>query len=438
MPGEAPPVINEDCLYLNIWAPAHKGLPRAVLVKIYGGGFSNGSGAMPLYWGDKLARRDIIVVTFNYRVGPFGFLAHPELTEESPAHTSGNYGLLDQIAALEWVQRNIAAFGGDPRRVTIVGQSAGANSVSILMASPLAKGLFHGAIAESGGLFEPLKIAPSYLLANAEKDGLAYAYSVNAHSLAELRALPADALMQGKADSIVHPILEPTVMPMSPYDVFAAGRQNDVPLLIGSNANEAGALIPDLAKTTTASIKSDLTKSFGFLPPDLLTAALAAYPHETDPQAKEARLGFERDIRFGWDMWSWARLQASTGTNKVFYYYFDGMPPYPKGSIYQDWGASHFAELWYVFDHLDQENWQWTQQDKTLAKVMSTYWVNFVKYGDPNGTGLPHWPNFHGADGAVQYLGTQVRTQGVTNLNSLRVFDEVYDRARGKPFDKKR
>jgi len=433
MPGETPPAVSEDCLYLNIWKPAHKGPAKAVLVKIYGGGFSNGSGAMPLYWGDKLARQGIIVVTFNYRLGPFGFLAHPELTRESAAHTSGNYGLLDQIAALRWVQSNIAAFGGDPGRVTIVGQSAGANSVSILMASPLAKGLFQGAIAESGGLFEPLKIAPPYLLPNAEKEGVAYATSLNAHSLAELRALPAEALLHGKAGNITHVILEPSVLPESPYDVFAAGRQNDVPLLVGSNANEAGAMIPDLPATTAATVKDDLKKSFGFLSDDLLAAALTAYPHETDLQARQARLGFERDIRFGWDMWSWARLQSKTGRNKVFYYYFDQTPPFPKGSVYQDWGASHFSELWYVFDHLDQENWKWSPQDRYLAKAMSTYWVNFVKRGDPNGDHLPPWPNFTG-EGPVQYLGSDIHSGAVANLNSLRVFDDVYNRARGFPF----
>ncbi len=191
MPGEAPPRTSEDCLYLNVWAPAH-GTSHAVMVWIYGGGFSNGSAAMPLYWGDELARKGIVVVTFGYRLGPFGFLASPELTKESPFHSSGNYGLMDQIAALEWVRDNIAAFGGDPARVTIAGQSAGAASVSILLASPLANGLFRGAIAESGGMFEPMQLAPGYLLANAEHDGEAFAKELGATSLARLRALPAD------------------------------------------------------------------------------------------------------------------------------------------------------------------------------------------------------------------------------------------------------
>ena len=243
MPGETPPKVSEDCLYLNIWTPAktaHEHLP--VIVWIYGGGYINGSASMPLYWGDRLAHKGVIVVTIAYRLGPLGFLAHPELTRESPHHSSGNYGLMDQIAALEWIQRNIAAFGGDPKNVTIAGQSSGAISVSILMASPLAKGLFQRAIGESGGLFEPLQLAPKFLLANAERDGEKYAVSLGATSLQELRRLPA-GLLTGNAGGICHPVIEPYVLPLSPYEAFTSGQQNDVPLLIGSNAEEARAMM---------------------------------------------------------------------------------------------------------------------------------------------------------------------------------------------------
>ncbi|MFZ0291044.1 MAG: carboxylesterase family protein [Candidatus Sulfotelmatobacter sp.] len=438
MPGETPPAVSEDCLYLNIWTPAEPTTtttktkpapqPLPVFVWIYGGGFINGSAAMPLYWGDRLAHQGLIVVTIAYRLGPLGFLALPELTRESPNHSSGNYGLMDQIAALEWIQRNIAAFGGDPKNVTIAGQSSGAMSVSILMASPRAKGLFQRAIGESGGLFEPLQLAPKYLLANAEREGDKYAASLGAASLVELRRLPASQLT-GNAGGICHPVIEPYLLPVSPYEAFATGKQNDVPLLIGSNADEARALV-DVSNVKAATFDSDLQHSFGQLPPPLVTA----YPHSTDQEAKQARLDLERDLRFGWDMWAWARLQSATGQSPVFYYSFTQQPPFPSGSVYEGWGASHFAELWYVFDHLDQAPWHWTVADRKVAEEMSGYWVNFAKSGNPNGAGLPTWPAFTNTDGKVLYLGDPIIIGGVANINSLKVFDTVYSMVRGTQF----
>jgi para-nitrobenzyl esterase len=429
MPGETPPAVSEDCLYLNIWTPARNARERLpVLVWIYGGGWINGSSSMPLYWGDRLARKGVIVVTIAYRVGPLGFLALPELTRESSHQSSGNYGLMDQIAALEWVRRNIAAFGGDPLRVTIAGQSAGAMSVSILMASPRAKGLFQRAIGESGGLFEPLQLAPKYLLANAEQDGEKYAASLGAVSLKELRRLPAN-LFAGNAGGIVHPVIEPYLLPLSPYEAFAAGLQNDVPLLLGSNAEEARSLV-DVTHGTASSFDSDIEQSYGKLPAPLL----AAYPHATDSEARQARLNLERDLRFGWDMWAWATLQAAAGHAPVYYYSFKQQPPFPAGSVYEGWGASHYAELWYTFDHLDQSPWKWTAADRKLANQMSSYWVNFAKSGDPNGPGLPDWPAFTPAEGKVVSLGSPITVGGVASLNTLQVFDAVYTMVRGKPF----
>jgi para-nitrobenzyl esterase len=429
MPGEAPPVVNEDCLYLNIWTPAKSAQEHLpVIVWIYGGGFISGSASMPLYWGDRLAHKGVIVVTIAYRLGPLGFLAHPELTRESAHHSSGNYGLMDQIAALEWIQRNIAAFGGDPKTVTIAGQSSGSISVSMLMASPLAKGLFQRAIGESGGLFEPLQLQPKYLLANAERDGEKYAVSLGATSLQQLRSLPA-AKLTGNAGGTVHPVIEAYVLPASPYDAFTSGQQNDVPLLLGSNAEEARALT-DVSHVTAASFDKDLEQSVGALPPQLA----AAYPHTTDVEARQAQLSLERDLRFGWDMWAWARLQAATGKSPVYYYSFRQQPPFPAGSIYAGWGASHFAELWYVFDHLDQEPWHWTKADRRVADEMSSYWVNFAKAGNPNGQGLPVWPAFTNADSKVLYMGDPITVDDVANINSLRVFDSVYTMVRGKAF----
>ena len=429
MPGETPPAVSEDCLYLNIWTPAktaHEHLP--VIVWIYGGGYINGSASMPLYWGDRLAQKRVIVVTIAYRLGPLGFLALPELTRESPHHSSGNYGLMDQIAALEWIRRNVAAFGGDPKCVTIAGQSSGSISVSILMASPLAKGLFQRAIGESGGLFEPLQLAPKFLLANAERDGQTYAASLGAASLKELRRLPA-TLLTGNAGGIVHPVIEPYVLPLSPYEAFTSGQQNDVPLLIGSNADEARALV-NVSHVTAATFDSDLERSVGQLPP----ALVAAYPHATDEVAGQAQLGLERDLRFGWDMWAWARLQAGTGKSPVFYYSFRQQPPFPASSVYAGWGASHFAELWYVFDHLDQSPWNWTAADRKLAEEMSSYWVNFARSGDPNGPGLPSWAAFTSTESKVQYLAAPITVGGVANIQGLSVFDAVYTTVRGTPF----
>jgi para-nitrobenzyl esterase len=431
MPGETTPAVSEDCLYLNIWTPAEaKTAPEhlPVIVWIYGGGYINGSASMPLYWGDRLAQKGVVVVTISYRLGPLGFLALPELTRESPHHSSGNYGLMDQIAALEWIQRNIAAFGGDPKCVTIAGQSSGSISVSILMVSPLAKGLFQRAIGESGGLFEPLQLAPKYVLANAEHDGEKYAVSLGAASLQQLRQLPASQLT-GNASGIVHPVIDPYVLPLSPYEAFTSGQQNDVALLIGSNADEARALV-DVSHHTAATFDSDLEHSVGQLPP----ALVAAYPHATDEEARQAQLGLERDLRFGWDMWAWARLQAGTGQSPVFYYSFRQQPPFPAGSVYAGWGASHFAELWYVFDHLDQSPWNWTAADRKLAEEMSSYWVNFARSGDPNGLGLPPWPAFTNAESKVQYLGDPIIVGSVANIHGLSVFDAVYSTVRGKPF----
>jgi len=428
MPGEKPPTTSEDCLYLNIWTPAKSADERLpVMVWIYGGGYTNGSASMPLYWGDKLAQRGVVVVTLAYRLGPLGFLAHPELTAESTHKSSGNYGLMDQIAALEWIQRNIAAFGGDRERVTIAGQSAGAMSVSMLMASPRAKGLFHRAIGQSGGVFEPLQIAPQYLLVNAERDGKEYVSSLRADSIAALRKRPAAELLEGTANSVSHPVIEPYVLPTGPYDALVAGSYNNVPILVGFNAEEARALV-DVTRVKAATFAAAIERSFGTLPPPLI----AAYPHATDAQAQQARLDLERDLRFAWDAWTWGRLQSVRG--RAYFYHFMRRPPFPEDSISHDWGASHFAELWYMFDHLDQEAWAWSATDRQLAQLMASYWTNFVKSGDPNGEGLPRWPTFD--TGNALHFTDSVFVDSLPGTSKLQVFDAVYDEVRGKSFGK--
>ncbi len=426
MPGEAPPVTSEDCLYLNVWSPVeHDSEPLPVIVWIHGGGWTNGATAMPLYSGANLAKRGVVFVSVAYRQGPLGFLAHPELSAE--AGSSGNYALMDQIAALRWVQANIASFGGDPKRVTIAGQSAGGMAVSMLMASPEAHGLFSGAIGQSGGLFEPLQLAPNYQLAAAEKDGVAYAASMGAQSLEELRALPAAKLLGGKAGSVGHPVIEPRFLPLSPYDAYVAGKVAPVPLLAGANAEE-GRSLADLSRVTAANYAEDLKRAWGDLPSPLVTA----YPFTTDAEAKTARTSFERDLRFGWDMWAWARLQAKAG-RPAFYYRFDHAPPFPAGSVREDWGAAHFSELWYMFDNLAPEDGAWTGADRMLADRMARYWVNFARTGDPNGPGLPAWPAF-GAGGQVLVLGDTIAPRPAPVDLQLRVFDSVYDAVRGSAF----
>ena len=429
MPGEPPSPTNEDCLYLNIWTPdttgGKNGQSWPVIVWVPGGGLINGSTSIPLYDGAALARRGVIVVTVAYRLGVLGFLAHPELTAESGMGGSGNYGVMDQIAALEWVRANIAAFGGDPERVTVAGQSAGATSVSILMASPRARGLFQRAIGQSGGLFEPLALAPRYLLGNAEADGLAYGAALGAPTLAQLRGLPVERFLGGRGDVVVHPVIEPRVLPEPPYEVFIAGRHNDVPLLVGFNAEEARSLT-DLSEVTALNFHEQLTARWGALPP----ALLEPYAFATDAEAREARADFERDLRFGWDIRAWARLAASHGQAPVHAYYFSRRPPYLEGSVQQAWGAGHFAELWYMFDHLDQQPWPWTEADRRLADAMAGYWAAFARGGDPNGGGRPDWPAFVAAEEGVLMLDEDIEPGVLPNNAALDVFDGVYESIR--------
>ena len=345
----------------------------------------------------RLFTRGVIVVTINYRVGLLGWLAHPELTRESGYHSSGNYGLLDQIAALAWIKRNIAAFGGDPARVTIWGQSAGSMSVSLLMASPLARGLFQRAIGQSGGYLVPPAATRSpegLFLKGAEEKGVRLASDLGAMSLEAVRKLEPEQFLKNGIAGTMHPIIDGYVLPEEPYFAFAAGRQNDVPILIGSNADDARPLIAS-GTIRLATFVEDVGNAWGSkVVRGLAEEYIKTLSGHDRPRGAESRANFERELRFGWDMWTWGKMQAKTGRAKVFSYYFAHLPPYPKDSPFAGWGAGHWAELPYVFDHLSQESWAWSDADRALANVMATYWTNFAKSGDPNSDGVPVWPDF--------------------------------------------
>lgn len=417
--GAAAPVpMSEDCLYLNVWtaAPA-PGARRPVMLWLHPGGFTGGSGSSPATDGESLAKKGVVVVTINYRLGIFGFFSHPELTSESDRRASGNQGLQDQVAALEWVRRNIAAFGGDPKRVTIFGDSAGAMSVGDLMASPQARGLFEHAIAESGS-YIGLSVNPMKTLADAEQDGLQTAEKLGARSLAELRAKPAEELLRAARGGF--PIVDGWFLPDDPAAIFAQGRQNDVPLLVGSNKDEGTFF---LQPTTAAASLERVHRRFG----DLADTFLKLYPAGSDAEATNSQLAAFRD-ELGWVMRKWAELQTATGKSKAFLYYFTHEPPSgavsPRGGRAS--GATHGAEAQYVFENL-LGNRPWTELDRRLADTISSYWVNFASHGNPNGKGLPRWPAFdvRGSDRPM-VLGDTVEVGPAPNGSQLAFYEAWY------------
>ena len=423
--GSRPPSgMSEDCLYLNVWTPAKSAKDRIpVLVWIYGGGFSAGATSERNYSGEKLAKKGVVLVSIAYRVGQLGFLAHPELSAENPHHASGNYGLLDQIVGLQWVKKNIAAFGGDPKKVTIFGESAGGISVSMLCASPLAKGLFEGAISESGGSFGPPR--PTTLpgenlkrLADAERDGEAYAKTAGVSSIAELRKLASDKLPSGRGLGMSWPIIDGYVIPDDQYKLYAAGKFNHTPILVGYNSDEGASFSPP---RTPEDYIANTQKRYGKFAGDLIKA----YPPGSGAVAKTAR-DLTRDTTFGWHTWIWARLQSQTGKSKVFYYYFDQHPQYPEGSPQAGRGSPHGQEVAYVFAHLNANSPQTTKTDLEISDAMSTYWVNFAKHGDPNGDGVPQWPAFSDKNPQVMYFSQTPHTGPVPGAESLKVLDGYF------------
>ena len=386
---------SEDCLSLSVWTPASTPSDRLpVMVWIHGGGFFSGASDEHRHDGLTLASKGVVLVEINYRLGAMGFLAHPDLTAESPDHASGNYGLLDQIAALRWVRDNIAGFGGDPNQVTIFGESAGSMSVSALMASPLAAGLFQRAIGQSGAYFD--SAAPSLALLplrEAEQRGVALATEVGARSLAELRAKPAADLVKavGRESTRFAPILDGVVLPATLLEVFSAGRQHHVPLLAGWNSAES-----TTAPTTVAAFRAQLARLF----PNDLDAAAKVYPSGNNLEASASAVALASDNFIAAGTWTWIEMHRATGGAPVYRYLFDQILPTATGNPPPyDPGAAHASDIEYVFNTLDSKKLAWRAEDRDVAGLMSSYWTNFAKRGDPNGGSLPKWPAWSEANG---------------------------------------
>ena len=374
---------SEDCLYLNLWLPENHGPEKLpVMFWIFGGGMVAGSTSEPRQDGGNLCKKGVLIVSANYRLGVFGLMAHPDLTKESENHASGNYSTLDQIAALQWVKRNIAAFGGDPDNVTIFGESAGSASVSALVASPLAKGLFARAIGESGTLFMPGSKMTA--LADAEAQGVALAGQLGKTTIDELRALPAKEIMLSLKTHPVgrfHAVADGYVFPRDLTEIYTSGAQNRVPLLVGWNRDEGRNAVFGKEAPTLAHYVEWVRSKEG----DKADLFLKEYPAATDLEAAEAATTLGVDLGNGYETWKWLGAQAATGA-PVYRYRFDQALPPPVGS------SPHASEIEYVFRVLSSRDLPWTDADRKTSEVISTYWTNFAKTGSPNGGGLPEWP----------------------------------------------
>jgi para-nitrobenzyl esterase len=452
--------MSEDCLYLNVWTPAGSADEKLpVLVYIFGGGFQNGDGSEPRYDGESMARRGIVAVTLNYRTNIFGFFSHPELTRESPHHASGNYGLLDQVAALRWVHQNIAAFGGDPKRVTIAGESAGSLSVSALMASPLSRDLMAGAIGESGALISTLPPRP---LAETEKDGLDFGEKAGAPTLAALRALSAEKIQEILASSAPsgHPggrggpgaasaprlrfsaNLDGHFLPKALTEIYEAGEQARVPLLAGSNSEEMPArVILGKDEPTVRAFAEAVRKIYGESADEVLKVYAPKTPDEVLQAATD--LASARFIAFG--TWKWTELQMRTGGKPVYRYLYTrvrpkylGMPgqPPPAPPVGMPApapprGAAHSAEIQYAMGNLDlDERYPWDADDRKVSETMQAYFVNFIETGDPNGRGLPRWPRYEEATG---YMRMRLDVVSAAEPETDRARYEVLDAVAAKP-----
>ena len=406
---------SEDCLTLNIFAPADAaGKKLPVKFWIHGGGFSEGSSEVPVYDGTEVAKTGIIVVTINYRLGVFGLLALPELTAESPHHASGNWGYLDQVAALEWVKKNIAAFGGDPAKVTIDGQSAGAGSVHALIASPLTKGLFRAAMAESGS---GLTLALRPTLAETEKSGQEFAAKVGAHSLKELRAISADTLNAAGKGMRFPSGVDGYFLPEDPIKVLAEGKENDVPFLTGIQGEDYRQRTPNVL--TAVEFKKMATDKFG----EMADAFLKLYPADTAQQAAASLPQSGRDDAKA-SMYMWVQLRAKTEKTPVYTYFFTHPLPDPA---HPEFGAFHTGEVPYAFRNLAMFDRPFTDVDHKLADTISAYWKNFLTTGNPDGPGVPKWACVGIGAPQTQEIGDHTGPVPLMSPEKLQFWMKYYD-----------
>jgi len=427
-PPPREPARSEDCLYANVWTSANNANDRRpVMVWIYGGGFTGGSGGLAWYDGENLAAKGPVIVTFNYRLGTFGFFAHPELAKESDRNASGNYGMMDAIAMLQWVKKNISAFGGDPNNVTIAGESAGAIMVGALVGSPLSKGLFQRAIAQSGG-WMGLTMARMNTSAQAQENGAKAMAALGVKTIAELRAKPlAELTGLGGAGLLVDGYVIPEDLSLT----FMNGKQNAVDVLTGSNKDEANFGICGPAAglagrggpggMTLDAFKANAQRRFGDATADYVKLYGVTSDAETQPAAHTA-CGDE----VNWNMRQWAAAQAKAG-KKAYTYFFTRTPtvngqPSPNG-------ATHTAEISYAFNNpKGQANQTWDDVDTKLGATMSSYWVNFIAKGDPNGSGLTNWPQYRDMNSKVIVLGDTAQPETAPPVDKLKFYSAAYQR----------
>jgi para-nitrobenzyl esterase len=407
--------ISEDCLYLNVWTGAkNAGEKQAVMVWIYGGGFGLGMTSTPTYDGSNLAKKGVVLVSAAYRLGPFGFLAHPELSKET-GKGSGSYGIQDLIAGLRWVKENIAKFGGDPSNVTIFGESAGAKIVGFLVTSPMARGLFHRAISESGGAAAP----PVSPLRDAEAQGKDYLSKLGADDIKTARALSAEKIQSGtKGMGNFKPVPDGETIADDPYEVFEAGKFNNTPILVGTNSDEGNLFLTQ--KITSETFEPYLRNKYKLGVGEILKA----YPHATDAEAIRSAKDIIREASFAWSTWNWARFQSKSGKNPAFVYYFD----HRTSASAQ--GANHGAEISYVFDNLSASVKSSRPEEKALSDWMSAYWINFAKNGDPNGPGLPVWPAFDEKEQKTMFFDKTPGARPHPNVGKIKAFDVYFARLR--------